>query len=354
MDLMFKMNRKSLLFVTAVMLASLITSGTGILSVSAGNSGSPDDAFNYATSYVPVQVFPSGTIPISNVIYIWTSVQNATKYQLQVFRGSTRIYNHEFDASVCTAGTCSVNPSKSLANRIFTWRVRAYVGGQYRAFSPKLLFVVNVPSTSGFVSTFNTNADGWVVHKGTWQLEVSKFFATVGIADKVSSISHKGIYSTLTYSAKMKRTGCVGCANALTIRGTPNLDGVGWWNTEYTFDYTNSGLFSVWRDHNGSYSALKGWTSSKAIEKNDWNILKVTANGSQLKFYINGELVWSGTDSAYPSGRVGIAMYRSPTSTGDKLKVDWAKLTTSVADAAIVDVLPTGIEVGGGDRNMAP
>ncbi len=351
---MFRINRKLLLFVTALLLASLSTSSTGILPVSAGYSGSPDDVFNYATSYVPIQVFPSGTIPISSVIYIWTPVENATKYQLQVFRGSKRIYNHEFDASVCAAGTCSVNPSKIFANRTFKWRVRAYVGGQYRAFSPKLLFMVNVPSTSGFNSTFNTHANGWVVHKGTWKLESANYFATVGIADKVSSISHKGIYYNLTYQARLKRSGCVGCANALVIRGTPNLDGVGWWKTEYTFDYTNSGLFSVWRDNNGTYTALKDWTSTNAIDENGWNTLKVTANGSQLKFYINGVLVWSGVDSTYPSGRVGIAMYRSPTSTGDKLWVDWAKLSTSVADTADADLLTTGIEIGGGDRNMAP
>jgi len=351
---MSKKNPKLLLFLTALLLASLFTSGAGIFPVSAGNSGSTGYVFNEAGSNVPVQVFPSGTIPISNVIYIWTPVKNATKYQLQVFRGGTRIYSHQFDASVCVAGTCSVNPSITLANGTFEWRVRAYVGGQYRAFSPKLLFVVSVPSSSGFVSRFNNHANGWVIHKGTWNLEGANYFTTVGIADKVSSISHKGIYSTLTYQSKMKRTGCAGCANALIIRGTPNLDGTGWWKTEYTFDYTNSGLFSVWKDHNGTYTALKDWTSTNAIEKNDWNILKVTADGSQLKFYINGVLVWSGSDTAYPSGRVGIAMYRSTISTGDKLWVDWAKLSTSVADAANADLLSPGIEIGGGDRNMAP
>jgi len=349
MDPMFKKNRKLLLFVTAIMIASLFTSGTGILPVSAGDSGSP----GYATSYVPVQVFPSGAIPISNVIYIWTPVKNATKYQLQVFRGSTRVYNHAFDASVCKAGTCSVNPSKSLVNGTFDWRVRAYVGGQYRAFSPKLRFKVNVLS-SGFFSTFNTNSNGWVVHQGTWKLESANYFTTPGIAGKVSSISHTGNYSTLTYRARLKRTGCVGCANALIIRGTPYLDGVGWWRTSYTFDYTNGGVFSVWRDYRGSSTELKGWTKTDAIEQNGWNILKVTANGSRLKFYINGVLVWSGIDSDYPSGRVGIAMYRTPTSTGDKLWVDWAKLTTSVADTANADLLSPGIEIGGGDRNMAP
>ena len=350
----FKKNRKLLLFITAVMVASLFTSGTGILPVSAGNSVSPEGAFNQIATYVPIQVFPNGTIPISNVIYIWTPINNATKYQLQVFQGSKRVYNQEFDASVCVAGTCSVNPSNSLLNRTFEWRVRAFVGGVYRAYSTKMLFVVDVPSTSGFRSSFNTNANGWVVEKGTWKLEDAKYYATNGIAGLVSSISHKGTFSTLTYRARMKRSGCPGCANALIIRGDPELDAGGWWKTEYTFDYTNSGVFSVWRDKDGTYSALKGWTYTTAIKKNDWNRVKVTADGSQLKFYINGVLVWSGTDSAYSSGQVGIAMYRSGTSTGDKLWVDWARLSTSVTADTLSNVIPTGIEVSGGDRNMAP
>jgi len=354
MDSMFKFNRKLSLILTAVMIASLFTPGVGILPVNAGNNDSSEDAFKFTTSLVPVQVFPKGIIPISNVIYIWTPVNNATKYQLQVFRELSLIYNQEFDASVCKAGTCSVNPNTLLANRIFKWQVRAYVGGAYQAFSPKMRFTVDSPLVSGFDSTFNTNADGWVVHKGTWQLEGSNYYATTGIAGYVSSISHTDTFSTLTYQVRMKRAGCTGCANALIIRGNPELDGGGWWRTSYTFDYTNSGVFSVWRDNNGSYSALKNWTYTSAIKQNDWNILKVTADGSTLKFYINDVLVWSGTDSTYASGRVGIAMYRNNTSTGDKFWVDWATLVTSVATNLLSDVPDTGIEVGGGDRNMAP
>jgi hypothetical protein len=156
----------------------------------------------------------------------------------------------------------------------------------------------------------------------------------------------------------MKRFGCAGCANTLAIRGNPVLDGTGWWNSEYTFDYTNNGLFSVWRDNNGTYAALKNWTSTAAINQGGWNTLKVTASGSTLKFYINGTLVWTGTDSTYASGRVGIGMYRSSTSLGDKLYVDWAQLTTTVPTLPQIngmEIIPEGqLEIPGGDRNMAP
>ncbi len=227
------------------------------------------------------------------------------------------------------------------------------VGGVYQTFSAWQSFTVSVPET-GFYSPFTTDAFGWVVHKGTWILESSNFITTAGVAGYASTISHTDDYSTLTYEVRMKRAGCVGCVNVLAIRGNPVLDSTGWWKTEYTFDYTNNGLFSVWKDNNGTYTALKSWTSTSAIDQGGWNVLKVTANGSQLKFYINGYLVWSGTDSAYASGRVGIGMYRNTTSTGDKLWVDWAQLTTSVTTTTGVEAVIEGVEVPGGDRNVAP
>jgi hypothetical protein len=87
--------------------------------------------------------------------------------------------------------------------------------------------------------------------------------------------------------------------------------------------------------------------------KNGWNVLKVTASGSQLKFYINNTLVWSGTDSSFGSGIVGIGMYRDATS-GNLLYVDWAKLSTSVADTDGQQTPSTGVEQPGGTIDQSP
>ena len=255
---------------------------------------------------------------------------------------------------MCVSGTCSFRHDVDLSNASHTWRVRALVGGVWRAYSPWQTFSVSLPVT-GFNSPFTSNATDWVKHKGVWTLEGSDYFTTVGVASKASSISHINNYSSLTYEARMKRTGCDGCANVLIIRGNPTLDATGWWNTEYTFNYSNSGLFSVWRDSFGTYVPLQDWTSTTAINQGGWNLLEVTANGSTLRFYINSQLVWSGIDSAYPNGRVGIGMYRTSTSTGDKLWVDYAQLDTLVADStADRPLAEIGEVVPGGDRNMAP
>ena len=306
---------------------------------------------------VPTQVFPTATVPITRLIYIWTAVDGASQYEYQVNFSSVQILDQVAGASVCVAGTCSVMPSLDLATGSYTWRVRAMIGGAYQTFSPWQSFAVTTVLT-GFYSPFTSDRTGWVVHKGTWTLSNYNYLTTVGVAGKASTISHINDYATLTFEVRMKRAGCVGCANTLAIRGNPVLDTVGWWKTEYTFDYTNSGLFSVWRDYNGTYTALKNWTSTSTIDQGGWNTLKVTANGSTLKFYINGTLVWSGVDSTYGSGRVGIGMYRNATSTSNKLWLDWAQLTTVVTSAPEIDaaeVIPADqVEVPGGDRNMAP
>jgi hypothetical protein len=269
------------------------------------------------------------------------------------------IWDQVADASVCVAGTCSVMPALDLVNGPYSWRVRALISGAYQAFTSWMTFTVSVPTEpSGFYSPFTSEANGWVVHKGSWMLEASNYLTTPGVAGKAATVSHVNDYTTLTYEVRMKRVGCASCANTLNIRGNPTvLDSTGWWKTEYTFDYTNTGLFSVWRDYNGTYTALKNWTNTTAINQGGWNVLKVTASGSALKFYINDILVWSGTDTAYPSGRVGIGMYRNTTSTGDKLYVDWAQLITSVVapDPAAMEAIPEDqAEVPGGSHNVAP
>jgi len=74
---------------------------------------------------------------------------------------------------------------------------------------------------------------------------------------------------------------------------------------------------------------VHGWSYSSAINQGDaWNTLRVVASGAHMEFYINGTEVWSGTDSSLAFGRVGIGMYRHAASTGDRLDVDWAVLST--------------------------
>ncbi len=129
----------------------------------------------------------------------------------------------------------------------------------------------------------------------------------------------------------MRRTGCDGCANRLIIRGAPlPLDSSNWWHSAYYLQYRRDGLYSVYKQvAGGGHIALVGWTASSAIRTGDaWNVLRVVAQGTHLSFYINGTLVWSGADASLSEGEVGVGMYRDSSSTGNELRVDWARLCT--------------------------
>ena len=313
---------------------------------------------------VPILIAPKGTIYVRTPTYQWSRVKGASEYWIQVKQsgiGNPFIDKKNLDTrSYCNANTCSVTFPAALGYKLYKWRVKAEINTYWKQWSAWEPFVV-APSAGGFYSYFTNNANGWVVHNGSWLLQNNTYYTTTGKKNQAATISHTGNYSTLTYEVKMKRTGCRSCVNVVIIRGNPGtIDEWGWWNTEYTFDYTNSGYFSVWRDDHGTQTYLtpgNGWVSHWAIKKFGWNTLKVTASGGHFHFYINGHKVWEGNDNSgepyYSSGRVGIGMFYDA-NTDDKLWVDWAKLVTNVSAADENEVLVPGVAVPGGSHNESP
>jgi hypothetical protein len=211
---------------------------------------------------------------------------------------------------------------------------------------------------SNFMSPFTSNSAGWVAVSGMWARLATGYLTTAGVANRWSSVRHTGIYGDATYEARLKRTGCVKCANGLWLRGNPaRLTVYRDWKPSYQFLYSNAGEFSVWRvSSTGTFTSLKQWTPSSAVIKKGWNTLKIVAVGSSLKFYINGTLVWAGVSASYPTGQVGLAMIRGASSTGERLYVDWARLsTTATADVSFdAMMVAPGVEVPGGDNRRSP
>jgi len=79
----------------------------------------------------------------------------------------------------------------------------------------------------------------------------------------------------------------------------------------YAFGLDETSYY-IFKTSNGTFTELKGWTSSSYINTSDYNTLKVTASGSSLTFYINGNYVHSLTDSSLSSGRIGLSGYTHP------------------------------------------
>ena len=113
-------------------------------------------------------------------------------------------------------------------------------------------------------------------------------------------------WADLAVQMSCRRTGDTGNSAAVVLRATPDFDdSVG---SGYVFQITTSGYYGVWKQVGGSFSWLQSWTISPAVSAGT-NVLAAVAQGSLLSFYVNGTLVWSGTDTALASGRIGLGGY---------------------------------------------
>lgn len=197
-------------------------------------------------------------------------------------------------------------------------------------------------------SSFNNKAGrkGWKAKSGKWSSCKGKYYCSKGLPSTgawatFKGRSTKGTFGDVTYSVRMKRTGkCETCANRMYIRGDSSAIALtNWPRPTYAFQYTNSGLCSVYEvTDTGTFIALKSWATCGAL-KNGWNKLTVVAVGKTIKFTINGVFVWSGSDDTLRVGKVGVGFYRDNTDPG-KLSVDWATIQTTPTASATSDALP--------------
>jgi C1A family cysteine protease len=306
---------------------------------------------------VPVLVSPSGTVTDTTPTFTWKKVTNATQYRYQVYQGTTLLYTKTVQSTACGTTNCTNTPTTVLSLTAHKWRAQAYVGGVWKTYSAYKNFTVAAP-TAGFDSQFNGTSTGWSTVRGAWSIYNSMYYRSAGLANLGASAKHTGSYGNFTYQVRMRRTGvCTGCANRVIIRGNPaSLSATNWWQPSYVFQYSNDGMFSVYEmSAAGTNTELKAWTYSANIVPNGFNTIKVITSGSSLKLYINGVLVWSGTDATLTTGTVGFGFYRD--AYAGTLDVDWAKLTVPVTATLDFDPFETtiaGEEVPGGTVDQSP
>jgi hypothetical protein len=197
---------------------------------------------------------------------------------------------------------------------------------------------------------------------GTWGHAGSTVFRTEGLPGDTASLARIGKFADFTYEARMKRLGCTYCANRLVVRSRVDVPTDFDFAPAFFFQYSNEnpgeeGMFSVFKiKADGSSSQVKGWTHTPAVSKEGWNVVKVEAVGNYFRFYINETLVWEGSRTGLSTGRVGISMYTDADSTGDDLRVDWARLTPGVLVLAPGSQLPApaSTDMPGGDMDRSP
>jgi Zn-dependent metalloprotease len=203
-----------------------------------------------------------------------------------------------------------------------------------------------------FHSSFSGTSPGWTTQAGSWWSDPQQYITNGTPSQYSSSAFTLSDYANLAVEARFKRVGCTTCTNRILIRGTPTPFGsANIWNQYYAFAYSGDGYYSVWKRSGGTSTALQSWTASSAIKAGEaWNWLRVYANGTTLQFYINGTLVWSGTDSTLTNGKVGIEMYGG---TGwDQFEADWVQVT-SFGSSLMEDIFPT-LPLPGDGSGLSP
>jgi hypothetical protein len=71
-----------------------------------------------------------------------------------------------------------------------------------------------------FNSQFTSGKAGWSAINGAWQV-VNGYLKSTGLDDMYASAKHSREYSALTYSVRMKLTGCTACFAYVYVRGIP-------------------------------------------------------------------------------------------------------------------------------------
>ena len=273
----------------------------------------------------PVLKHPTGTIVDPTPRYVWVKEIDATSYQIQLVKGTSVIYSKVISSPTCGAANCLYTPPDVIGLGIYKWRLRVLADGVWGSWTNAQTFILK--EDPSFFSDFNTHMDGWSATGGTWEIAAGKVLKTRGEATMTAFVYYTDAnFENLRYQVKMVRAGtnCPACTTGIYIRGqvTPFSDSQYSWNKGYLFAYNNNGEIGVFKADSG-WTTLQTWAYSPAVNPYGWNILRVDAIGSTLKFYVNNALVYSGTDTTHTIGKVGITMVQ-PGFAQDVLYVDWA------------------------------
>ncbi|MGV8026766.1 MAG: C1 family peptidase [Anaerolineaceae bacterium] len=158
----------------------------------------------FIVSFTPTPTSPGGTISDTTPTYTWSKIGTATKYQYQLYKGSTLIYAKTVKSSVCGTTTCTSTPSNVLNSGDYQWRVGAYVNGAWQSFSSYKAFTMNLTPTPA--SPSGTISDTTPTY--TW--------SKIGTATKYQYQLYKG--STLIYAKTVISSVC----GTTTCTSTPS------------------------------------------------------------------------------------------------------------------------------------
>lgn len=305
-------------------------------------------------------VYPTGNewLYTKTPTFYFSKDAGATKYKIEVWDAYSGIMVYTYKgAGNCDAVQCWFTPDTNLKNfdinglkGHYAWRVKAKVAGLWQpAFSSFAYFYV---LSSGFTSTFTTDAKKWIALYGEWFLTDSGYLKTKGVTDLYSSVVQKEYFSDndsyYVYEVVMKRKTYNYNSNRIYVAAFPDNDPENGWGQGYEFGYWDNGdYFLNSRNDDSTYDTLCSGSNPAIVNENGWNKLTIWQNYPWLSTWINEEIVcdiYIGDDSlTLRGGYVGIMEYGWPQSNFlvDKAKVKYSNAwpySSSSLDAERVQI----------------
>ena len=176
-------------------------------------------------------------------------------------------------------------------------------------------------STLLFEDNFENNSKKWPVkctEKILTDIKNSKYYLERFTDTGGDVFMNKVYYNTkkdFIIEAKFRQTSCKGNHGFGLVWDARD--------NQYTknFIISPNKFFTVYHTKNGKYHAIKKWTKLRSINrKGKDNILRIHKKGTVIKFYINGQLVYSKNDSYAFGSKIGFKVtYKM------KVEVDYIK-----------------------------
>jgi len=170
------------------------------------------------------------------------------------------------------------------------------------------LLVTDITLGSEYLEDFDDGlAQNW--HEDieqNWQVFAGEYRAQSASTDFMMANYAGHQWDNLSVQMVCRRDGDTYNSAAVTLRVSSDFDeDVG---SGYIFQIATAGQYGLWKQVNGTWSWLQEWTYSPSITSGI-NTLMAVADGSSLKFFINGALIWTGSDTNLVAGRIGLGGY---------------------------------------------
>ena len=210
-------------------------------------------------------------------------------------------------------------------------------------------------SFGSYVENFNDGlAQDWMPDlPANWQVLAGEYRAATAADDFMVSRYVGSTWSDVSVQCSSRREGSTFTSAGILLRGTDGFDEEA--GSGYIFQISTAGSYGIWKQMNGTFSWLQSWTTSAAISSGT-NVMTASAIGTNLRFYINGTLVWSGTDTSLTSGRVGLLGYSGP---GDVATHYFDNVAVSESAPTVAKLSPrqqyyNDHPLGGSNARLAP